>query len=210
MSTARELLRPVLEDAREAGFLGPGPIEAHLDHAEGFAVAAETALARPPASFVDLGTGGGVPGLVLVLRWGGARAVFVDSGQRRSAFLREAVARIGVGERVEVVEGRAETLGRDAPYRETFELATARSFAGPAVTAEIAAGLVAMGGVLVVSEPPEPDPQRWPAPRLLEMGFGPADPVMHGGAHYVVLTKVAACGGRFPRAVGRPGKRPRW
>jgi 16S rRNA (guanine527-N7)-methyltransferase len=210
MSTARELLRPVLEDAREAGFLGPGPIEAHLDHSEGFAVATESALGRPPASFVDLGTGGGVPGLVLALRWNAARGVFVDSGQRRSAFLLEATARIGVEDRVEVVAGRAEALGRDAISREKFEVATARSFAGPAVTAEIAAGLVAVGGVLVVSEPPEPDPERWPAPRLLEIGFGPADAVLHGGAHYVVLAKVAASPDRFPRAVGRPGKRPLW
>ena len=48
-------------------------------------------------------------------------------------------------------------VGRPGPHREHFEVVTARSFAGPAVTAEIAAGFVAVGGVLVVSEPPDPD-----------------------------------------------------
>jgi 16S rRNA (guanine527-N7)-methyltransferase len=211
MSTARDALRPVLEDAREAGFLGPGPIEAHLDHAAGFAAAAESALGRPPTRFVDLGTGGGVPGLVLALRWTSARGVFVDSGHRRSSFLREATERLDVRDRVEVVEGRAEALGRDETYREVFDVATARSFAAPAVTAEISAGLVVVGGVLVVSEPPDPDPaSRWPVAGLRELGFGPEAPVSHGGAHYAVLPKVAPCPERFPRAVGRPGKRPLW
>ncbi|MDQ1476556.1 MAG: rRNA (guanine527-N7)-methyltransferase [Actinomycetota bacterium] len=210
MSTARDALRPVLEAARTAGFLGPGPIEAHLDHALGFAAAAESSLGRQPASFIDLGTGGGVPGLALAFHWSSARGVFVDSGHRRSAFLREAIERIGVGDRIGVVEGRAEALGRDTTYREAFEVATARSFAGPAVTAEIAAGLVAVGGVLVVSEPPEPDPQRWLPPALLEIGFGPPQAVVQGGAHYAVLTKLAPAAERFPRSVGRPGKRPLW
>jgi 16S rRNA (guanine527-N7)-methyltransferase len=210
MSTARDALRPVLEDARRAGFLGPGPIEAHLDHALGFAAAAESSLGRPPASFIDLGTGGGVPGLALALHWASARGVFVDSGQRRSAFLCEATERIGVGDRIDVVGGRAEALGRDERYRQTFEVVTARSFAGPAVTAEIATGLVAVGGVLVVSEPPEPDLRRWPTAVLLEIGFGPAQAVVQGGAHYAVLTKTAPSPERFPRPVGRPGKRPLW
>ena len=153
---------------------------------------------------------GGVPGLALALHWASARGVFVDSGHRRSTFLSEAIERIGVGDRIDVVEGRAEALGRDESYRETFDVATARSFAGPAVTAEVAAGLVAVGGVLVVSEPPEPDVQRWPAAGLLALGFGPAYLEVHEGAHYAVLPKAAPCPEGFPRAVGRPGKRPLW
>src|SRR4051794_28553324 len=58
-----ELLVDVLADARDAGFLGPGPIEPHIAHAEGFGAAAEQALGRAPENFADLGTGGGIPGL---------------------------------------------------------------------------------------------------------------------------------------------------
>jgi 16S rRNA (guanine527-N7)-methyltransferase len=210
MSTARDALRQVLEDARTAGFLGPGPIEAHFDHAMGFAAAVERALGRPPASFVDLGTGGGVPGLALALYWTSVRGILVESAHRRSAFLREAIERVGVRDRIDVVEDRAEALGRVPTYREAFEVATARSFAGPAVTAEIAAGLVAVGGALVVSEPPEPDSRRWPAAGLRELGFGSVQAVEQRGAHYAVLPKATRCPERFPRAVGRPGKRPLW
>lgn len=210
MSAGAESLRAVLEGAREAGFLGPGPVETHLRHAEGFAAAAEAALGRAPATFADLGTGGGVPGLVLALRWTEARGIFVDSNRRRTEALRRAVARVGVEDRIEVLEGRAELVGRSGAYREGYEAVTARSFAEPAATAEIAAGLVKVGGVLVVSEPPDPTRDRWPASGLSELGFGAAEPVEQAGAHFVVVRKASGVPDRFPRGVGRPGKRPLW
>jgi 16S rRNA (guanine527-N7)-methyltransferase len=207
---SREVLRQVLEDARTAGFLGPGPIEPHLRHAEGFAHAAEAALRREPGAFADLGTGGGVPGLALALRWPESWAILVDSNQRRCAALREAVERLGIARRVEVLEERAEAVGRPGEQREAFDLVTARSFAEPAVTAEVAAGLVRIGGVLVVSEPPTSENERWPSARLAELGFGPAELVEQAGAHFAAITKVAATPDRYPRRVGQPAKRPLW
>jgi 16S rRNA (guanine527-N7)-methyltransferase len=203
-------MRAVLERARQTGFLGPGPIEAHFGHAQGFAVAAEDARGGAPASFADLGTGGGVPGLVLADRWIRSEAVLVEVGRRRAEFLREAAADLGLGSRVQIREERAEALGRDPALREYFELVTARSFAAPSVTAEVAAGLVAVGGLLVVSEPPETDESRWPGDPLRLLSFGPAQVVEIGEAHFATLPKVAAVSDRYPRAVGRPAKRPLW
>src|SRR5260221_6188876 len=163
MSPVREELRQVLEDARAAGFLGPGPVEAHLQHAQGFAEAAEAALGHSPAHFVDLGTGGGIPGLVIGARCSRSRGVFIESNRRRCAALRDAVVRLGLENRVEVLEQRAEAAGRQGTYREGFELVTARSFAEPAVTAEIGAGLVKIGGVpLVRGAPPTGAPRLAP------------------------------------------------
>jgi 16S rRNA (guanine527-N7)-methyltransferase len=210
MAPVAEDLGSVLEEARTAGFLGPGPIVRHIAHAEGFAEAVEAALGREPQNFADLGTGGGIPGLVLGVRWVRAPGMFVDSGRRRCAWLREAVGRLGLGGRIEVLEERAETTGRPGPRREEFEVVTARSFAEPAVTAEIAAGLVTVGGILLVSEPPRADPGRWPSEGLAELGFGPAEPVERSGAHFVVVRKAENVSDRFPRAVGRPSKRPLW
>ncbi|HEV7525547.1 MAG TPA: RsmG family class I SAM-dependent methyltransferase [Acidimicrobiia bacterium] len=203
-------LRLVLERARIAGFLGPGPVEPHIRHSEGFAAAAEDALDRPPTEFADLGTGGGIPGLVLGVRWADSRGAFIETGQRRCAWLREAVQELGLGGSVSIVEDRAEAVGRTEDSREAFELVTARSFAGPAVTAEIAAGLVRVGGVLVVSEPPDRDPDRWPSDGLQGLGFAPAQPVEVSGAHFVVVRKTESTPERFPRGIGRPTKRPIW
>jgi 16S rRNA (guanine527-N7)-methyltransferase len=203
-------LVPVLERAREAGFLGPGPVVAHLRHSEGFAVAAEDALGRRPRTFADLGTGGGIPGLVLAMRWPDAPGALVEVGRRRAAFLRESVVELGLANRVEVLEERGEAVGQLSLYREQVELVTARSFAAPSVTAEIAAGIVSIHGVVVVSEPPEHDAQRWPATGLEALGFGPAETTEIGVAHFAVLTKTAGTPSRYPRSVGRPAKRPLW
>ena len=200
----------ILEDARDAGFLGPGPVEAHLAHALGFAEVAEAALGRAPRSFADLGTGGGVPGLVLASRWGDARCAFIESNGKRSEALRWAIVRLGFDGRAAVIEDRAEAVGRDPACREQFEVVTARSFAPSAPTAEIAAGLVSVGGAVVVSEPPEPEPDRWPAVNLRQIGLGPAEIRPAAGAHFAVMTKVEGVSDEYPRRVGRPAKRPLW
>ncbi len=210
MHPAAEGLHEVLEHARAAGFLGPGPVGPHIRHAEGFAATAEGDLGRIPDAFADLGTGGGIPGLILAVRWTESRGVFVESGRRRCAWLREAVAALGLEARIEVRAERAEIAGRAAHERERYDLVTARSFAEPAVTAEIAAGLVAVGGILVVSEPPVPDPGRWPAEQLGVLGFEAPEQREFAGAHFVVVRKGSPTPDRFPRAVGRPAKRPLW
>ena len=51
----------VLERARAVGFIGPGPIEAHIEHAALFG----RALGSADLRFADIGAGGGVPGLPL-------------------------------------------------------------------------------------------------------------------------------------------------
>jgi 16S rRNA (guanine527-N7)-methyltransferase len=200
----------ILEDARDAGFLGPGPVASHLAHAAGFGDIAEAALGRAPHSFADLGTGGGVPGLVLASRWGDARCVFIESNRKRSEALRWAIVRLGFESRAAVIEERAEVVGRDPACRERFELVTARSFAAAAPTAEIAAGLVAIGGSVVVSEPPEPEPDRWPAVNLRQISLGPAEIRMAAAAHFAVMTKLEPVPEEYPRRVGRPVKRPLW
>jgi 16S rRNA (guanine527-N7)-methyltransferase len=208
--SSSDALRPVLERAREVGLLGPGPVGAHLHHSEGFAVAAVDALGREPRTFADLGTGGGIPGLVLALRWPDVRGVLVEVGQRRAAFLRESLVELGLAERVVVLEERGEAVGRAPSYREQLELVTARSFAAPSVTAEIAAGIVGTDGIVVVSEPPQRDDRRWPREELGNLGFGPAETVEIDGAHFAIMRKSFGTPNRYPRPVGRPAKRPLW
>lgn len=107
-----------------------------------------------PARVLDLGSGGGLPGLVLAALWPWATVVLLDAQHRRTVFLCEAVRRLGLHTRVQVVNGRAEVLGRDETLRASFDSVVARAFGRPAVTAECAAPFLRVGGVLVVSEPP--------------------------------------------------------
>ena len=56
---AATLARRSSSEARDHGFLGPGPVAAHLEHARGFAAAAIGGAGPLPGAFLDLGTGGG-------------------------------------------------------------------------------------------------------------------------------------------------------
>jgi 16S rRNA (guanine527-N7)-methyltransferase len=206
----RDALVPVLEEARRLGFLGPGPVEVHLDHAGGFAgaLAADAGADWFPARAADLGSGAGLPGLPLALQFSGTEWVLVEASVRRAAFLRGAVHALHVEERVSVVEERAEAVARRPEYRGSFDLVVARSFGPPAVVAECAAPLLRIGGRAVVSEPPGGEPARWPAAGLGLLGMTPGSAVEAGGAAYPVLRQEGPCPDRWPRRVGSPTKRP--
>lgn len=135
----------MLHEARDLGFLGPGPVEAHLEHAQGFVAAAVSAgvPVDEDVVVVDLGSGGGVPGLVLAAAWPHARIVLLDGSVRRAQFLRRAVKACDLEGRLSVWEMRAEDAGRDPRRRGGADLVVARLFGPPAVTAECAAPLLA-------------------------------------------------------------------
>jgi 16S rRNA (guanine527-N7)-methyltransferase len=158
-----------LAEAKALGFLGPGPLETHVASASAFA----TAVGALPAGSraVDLGSGGGVPGLLLAERLPETSWILLDNNRRRTSFLVRVVAELGWGSRVQVVRAAAEEAGHDPDFRGTFDLVTARSFGPPSLTAECATGLLASGGRLLVAEPPEAEARRWPAETLEAAGL---------------------------------------
>ena len=216
------LLRQILEEARAAGFLGPGPVDAHLRHAEGFVAVCRHLWPDGPTPpvLLDLGSGGGLPGLVVATRLPEASLVLLDAQGRRTAFLSDAVRRLGLDVRVSVRQDRAEAAGRDLSARGHFDGVLARSFGRPAVVAECAAPLLKSGAWLVVSEPPGDSPgsppdlseapsgsARWPAEPLRQLGLVP-DRLIHEEFDYQTLRQAEPCPDRFPRRDGVPAKRP--
>jgi len=195
-----EPLLEQLERARSFGFLGPGPVVDHIEHATGFLAA----LAAVTGTVVDLGSGGGVPGLIIGVARPDLRLVLVDATAKRCRFLEDVV--IALGLEAAVVEGRAEVVGH-GERRGTADAVVARSFGAPAPTAECAAPLLRVGGILVVSEPPDPMPDRWPPLALVKLG-------MSVGARSTmsplvqVLRQESLCSPTFPRRDGLPAKRP--
>jgi 16S rRNA (guanine527-N7)-methyltransferase len=168
---ASALLATVLERARHVGFLGTGPWQDHVAHAGAFVAA----LPSGPLRLADLGSGGGIPALPVLLARPDVEAVLIESTARRAAFLAWALDRLGLTDRATVANVRAEDLGRDPVHRSRYDVVTARAFGPPARTAECAAGLLRVGGHLIVSEPPD-SPSRWPDEGLARVGFGPALP----------------------------------
>jgi len=134
--------------------------------------------------------------------------MLLDSSERRTAFLVEAVAGLGLADRVEVVRGRAEDIGRHPGRRGRYDLVVARGFGRPAVAAECGCPLLAVGGRMVVSEPPDGGDPRWPAERLATLGATAGPHVRIANGTYQVLEQTLLCPDRFPRRSGVPAKRP--
>lgn len=191
------------------GLLGPGPVEAHIEHARGFARALReiTRSVSPPSLALDLGAGGGLPGMVLLFEWPTTAFVWLDSSERSAEFLESVADRLGASGRVQVVRGRAEDVGRQPAFRHHHDLVVARAFGRPAVTAECAAPFLAPGGHLVVSEPPSELVDRWDADRLALLGLEVSG-CWRDDAGYQVLRQFRACPEQYPRRPGRPQKAP--
>ncbi len=185
-------LEAVLDRARTVGFLGPGPIRAHIDHAERYVAAMPDSVER----LLDLGSGGGVPGLPMLLARPGLHGVLLDAATKRGAFLTWAVVELDLADRVEVVTGRAEILARRLDLRAAFDLVVARGFGPPSVTLENARGFLAPGGRLVISEPP--GGRRWPASALVRLGLD----AVPGSSEVAVFVAM----GEPPDDVPRPHK----
>lgn len=202
--------------ARDRGFLGPGPVDDHIRHARAMAGMIEGLSRTPggvitgPDRLVDLGSGGGIPALVLLDAFPLAAGVLIEAQRKRAQFLREAVEALGWADRVSVREERAEESGRDEALRERMSLVTARSFGPPAVLAECAAPLLRLHGRLVVSEPPDSPPERWDPAGLAQLGLELDRIEAPDGAHFAVVTKKALVSAKFPRRPGIPAKRPIW
>jgi 16S rRNA (guanine527-N7)-methyltransferase len=76
------------------------------------------------------------------------------------------------------------------------------------VTAECAARFLKVGGVLIVSEPPnDEEVSRWNVELLAKIGLEPQGRVRHGAA-FQILLKTKSTPKQYPRAVGIPGKTP--
>jgi 16S rRNA (guanine527-N7)-methyltransferase len=188
--------------------LGPGSVEAHLDHAEGMAAAVDGDFR---GRFLDLGSGAGVPGVILLALWPVATGVLLDARRRRCSFLEAVVDDLGLSDRASVACGRAEELARRQDFRGAFDLVVSRGFGTPATTAECAVGFLGAGGRLVVSEPPGvPDPKRWPAAGLGKLGLLGPDLRRAEGAGIALFTAGGPPGEQWPRRVGVPGRRPLW
>jgi 16S rRNA (guanine527-N7)-methyltransferase len=195
-------LHEVLGEARARGFLGPGPVDPHIDRA----LQLLALIDELPARAMDLGSGGGVPGLPLALAGAAITWVLLEGSSTRAAFLNEAVSALALGDRVSVIAERAEVAGRGS-LRGELDLVVARSFGPPAVTAECAAPFLCVGGKLLVAEPPAPSAHRWPAEGLQKLGMVAGSSTRSPTAAQV-LVQIDPCPGTFPRRTGIPAKRP--
>ena len=169
MSAGQNIRTETIETLRQAqrfGFLGARPVEQAAAHSLGFVNAIGDLAAG--ARMIDIGSGGGLPGLVLADAFPSCRIVLVDRRQKRTDFLARAVSRLGL----EQVTVQCDDVANIAAAVESgteraFDVVTARGFGPPEVTLRLARRLIADHGVIVVSEPPTGE--RWDPALLTEL-----------------------------------------
>ncbi len=200
----------VLERSRDLGLLGPGPVTDHIRHAEVFVEVLDALDDGAPSRFVDLGSGGGAPGLILGVVWEAAEGLLLDGQLRRVRFLAEALETLGIDGRVGAVHGRAEVLAHDPAVRQLADVVTARSFGPPGITAECGVGFLRAGGVLLVAEPPEDLEDRWPAEPLRSLGLVDEGVTRRPAGSVRCLRLVGEFDPTVPRRTAAMHRRPRF
>ncbi|TGG93636.1 MAG: 16S rRNA (guanine(527)-N(7))-methyltransferase RsmG [Aphanocapsa feldmannii 277cV] len=168
-----------------------------------------------PRRIVDVGTGGGFPGLALAISLPQARLELVDSAARKCEAVRAMAHSLGLSSRVQVHCERAELFARRVGMRGQVDLAVARAVAPAPVVAEYLVPLLTPGGEALLYR------GRWD--QADEDGLGRAAallgatlvrrqqrqlPAERGLRTVLGLSPTAPCPGRYPRKVGQPARRP--
>lgn len=100
-------------------------------------------------SVIDLGSGGGYPGLPLAVALPAARTLLVDSVGKKAAFLETVVDATGLAPRVRVAAERGEALAADPRHRERWQAVTIRAVGSVANAVELGFPLLRPGGCVV-------------------------------------------------------------
>ena len=162
-------------------------------------------------TLVDVGSGGGLPGLVLKIARPELAVTLIEADETKAAFLVQACARLGLSG-VEVLARRAEDVGHEPRHREAFDLATARALAPMPVLAELCLPLVRVGGRLLAQKTEHEDVAA-AAHAIDELGGAPAEVIAapttaRSRGVVVLVAKVRPTPERYPRRAGVPARRP--
>lgn len=186
----------------------------HIEDAVTAATLLEEALGGPPAErFLDVGSGAGQPGLVWAILWPEVRADLLEARMRRVQFLRETADVLGL-KNVNVLEGRAETVGRLATARGSYDVATARALAPMPVLLELTLPFVRVGGSVAAIKGADIAQEVAASRRaLVELGGEPIRTLEYvrsdgKGCRLCLVRKGRATPDAYPRREGIPERKP--
>lgn len=163
---------------------------------------------------IDVGTGGGLPGIPLAICRPDLRFTLVDSVGKKTRFCTKAAAALGLSN-VRVVQGRAETLGHEKGHRQGYDAAVCRAVGPMAVLLELCLPLVRVGGSLLAMKGPRlADELKDAGDALTVLGAGEVqvfDAYPEGFDNDLVIARIAKAAATpktYPRAPGVPKAQP--
>ena len=164
---------------------------------------------------IDVGTGGGFPGLAVAIALPQARLTLVDSVGRKVEAVRAMAAELGLASRVQLRCERIERTGQGGFTRGRFDWALARAVARAPVVAEYLVPLLRPEGrALLYRGQWSPDDQAELERALLPLrarleGVERLElPAERGVRHALLLRPTGPCPKAYPRAVGVPARQP--
>lgn len=163
---------------------------------------------------LDVGTGGGFPGLPLKILRPAWEMTLLDSLHKRITFLEEVIRELGL-EKISAIHGRAEELGRQATYRETYDLVVSRAVAPLPTLAEYCVPFVKQGGYFLAMKGSAGEEERDEAQnamttlgasyvRTLEVAL----PGQDWKPQLLLYQKMKKTPKTYPRAGGKPRNKP--
>ena len=169
-------------------------------------------LWAPGQRLLDLGSGGGIPGVPLALILPETKFYLLEANQKKCRFLQATVEEFNL-EHVEIINSRAELAAREQRYRATFDGVLAKAVASLRVLVELAIPFLKVGGRLVAHKGPKLDEELLDARKAmgeLRTKCVEARPYQLGEKSYrlAVLKKLEKTPKAFPRRNGIPAKKP--
>ena len=176
---------------------------------------AEPRLESEELTLCDIGAGAGFPSLPLKIAFPQLKVTIVDSLNKRIAFLEDLVANLGITD-VTLIHDRAETFSaKNSPYREKFDIVTARAVARLSVLSELCLPAAKVSGEFIAykaSAAPEELQQGGTAIKQLGGKVQKTVTLTLPGTdeerNIIVIDKIKATPKKYPRRPGLPSKKP--
>lgn len=170
--------------------------------------------AIPPLRLIDVGTGAGFPGIPLKIIYPTTHVTLVESVGKKAMFCQHIISKLGL-EDINVVQSRAEDIGQLPAHRESYDWAVARAVANMTVLSEYLLPLVKVGGHVLAQKGESGPAEAQSAEKAMKLLGGklkqliPVNlPGVADDRFLVIVDKVAATPGNYPRKAGIPAKTP--
>ncbi|MGO1712058.1 MAG: 16S rRNA (guanine(527)-N(7))-methyltransferase RsmG [Senegalia sp. (in: firmicutes)] len=163
---------------------------------------------------IDIGTGGGFPGIPIKIKNKTTQVVLLDSLNKRIKFLKEVIDKLNLKD-IKAIHGRAEEFGSDKEYREQFDIAVSRAVAPLNILLEYSLPFVRKGGYFISMKGPQIYDEIEDAKKALKFVGGeieekfevklPFSDITHV---LVVIKKIKQTPTKYPRKAGKPKQTP--
>ena len=162
---------------------------------------------------IDIGTGGGFPGIPLKILNKEMKFTLIDSVNKKLNVIRDLSEKIDL-ENLEVIHTRAEDLANKKDYRECYDVATTRAVSNLSTILEYMLPFVKVGGIAVCMKGPNYKEELNEAKKAIEILGGKFEQIetfnLEGEMerNILVIKKVKNTPNKFPRGQGKPLKEP--